>query len=124
MTARPSLTVSYDVQTDHRALVCTLTGSLIGTAESYDFLQEVRDQLENSCRHVVLDLAHVKRINSTGVGILAAIYTSAHEREGLVVLVNIDNPTRSLLSVMHLLDFLKIADSVDAALSLVQESDT
>jgi anti-sigma B factor antagonist len=121
MTSRPSLTVSYDVQTDYRALVCTLTGSLIGTAESYAFLQEVQEQLENGCLHVILDLAHVKRINSTGVGILAAIYTSAHKREGQVVLVNIDNPTRSLLSVMHLLDFLKTAGSLGAALGLVQE---
>jgi anti-sigma B factor antagonist len=121
MTARPSLTVTYGLDADRQVLVGTLTGSLIGTAESYAFLAEVQEKLEDECRHVVLDLAHVKRLNSTGVGILAAIYTSAHKRQGQVVLVNVDDPTRAILSVMHLLEFLQIAGSLDAALQLIPQ---
>ena len=122
MTTGPNISITYREDTDRQALVCTLSGKLIGKPASYAFLDQVRDHIEHGCLHVVVELSHVDRIDSTGVGILASIYTSAHRRGGRVFLVGPDARAREVLSVMRLLDFLELAESTDAALGLVHRA--
>lgn len=122
MTTLPNVTASYREDADRQALVCTLTGRLIGKAGSYAFLEETRQFIERGCIHVIIDLAAVDRVDSTGVGILASIYTSAHRRGGRVFVVNADARAREVLSIMRLMDFLETAETADAALGLVHRA--
>lgn len=122
MTTMPNVTATFREDPDRHAVVCTLTGKLIGKPASYAILDEVRQHVERGCIHVVVDLAAVDRIDSTGVGILASIYTSAHRREGRVFVVKADDRARDVLSIMRLMDFLETAESADAALGLIHRA--
>lgn len=122
MSTGSNITVAYREDAGRQALVCTLNGKLIGKPASYAFLDQVREHLERGFLHVIVELSHVDRIDSTGVGILASIYTSAHRRGGRVFLVGPDARAREVLSVMRLLDFLELAESSDAALGLVHRA--
>jgi anti-anti-sigma factor len=122
MTTTPNVTATFREDPDRHAVVCTLAGKLIGKPASYAVLDEVRQHVEHGCIHVVVDLAAVDRIDSTGVGILASIYTSAHRRGGRVFVVNADARARDVLSIMRLMDFLETAESADAALGLIHRA--
>jgi anti-anti-sigma factor len=119
MTTGPNVTVTYHEDLPRHAVTCTLQGKLIGKAASYEFLEEIRRRIEEGCENVIVDLAKIDRIDSTGVGILAAVYTSAHRRAGRVFVVNADARAREVLMVMRLLDFLETAASADAALASI-----
>ncbi len=82
-----------------------------------------RQHIERGCIHVIIDLAAVDRVDSTGVGILASIYTSAHRRGGRVIIVKADDRAREVLSIMRLFDFLETAETADAALGMVHRAD-
>jgi anti-anti-sigma factor len=123
MTATSSLTANFREDSDRHAVVCTLTGKLVGRAASYAFLEETRQHIEGGRIHVVIDLAGVDRVDSTGVGILASIYTSAHRRGGRVIVVKADERAREVLSIMRLFDFLESAESTEAALGMVHRAD-
>jgi len=116
MSAKSKFTVTYTPHPDRSALVCTLDGRLLGTPDCYAFLTEARDRTEAGVRHLILDCAGVDRINSTGVGILAALYTSVSRRDGQVVLVNLADHLRDILEVMRLFEFLREEETVVAAL--------
>ena len=122
MTTVPNVTVTFREDEVRQAVVCTLTGRLIGKAASYAFLEEARQRIERGCIHVIVDLATVDRIDSTGVGILASLYTSAHRRGGRVFVVHADARAREVLSIMRLMDFLETAETTDAALGLVHRA--
>lgn len=116
MTQPPCFANMFREDSTRQALVCMLTGKLIGRPECYGFLQDARRHIENGLINVILDFSEIQRIDSTGVGILASIYTSANRRGGRVFIVNPDARAREVMTVMRLFDFLEVADSVDAAL--------
>jgi anti-anti-sigma factor len=122
MTTVPNVTATYLEDEERHAVVCTLSGKLIGKTASYAFLEEARQRIERGCIHVIIDLAGVDRVDSTGVGILASIYTSAHRRGGRVFVVNADARARDVLSIMRLMEFLETAESADAALGMVHRA--
>ena len=120
MNTRPILSVTCREDAVHSAQISSLSGKLTGTAASYEFLDDARTRIDAGLVNVILDLEHVDRVDSTGVGILASLYNSAHAKNGKVVIVHIASRAHSVLSVMHLLEFIKTAESIDAALQLVQ----
>ncbi len=120
MNTRPALSVACREDADHRAQINTLSGKLIGTAACYEFLDEARARIDAGLVNVILDLEHVDRVDSTGVGILASLYNGASEKDGMVVIVHVAARAHSVLSIMHLLEFIKTAPSVEAALQLLQ----
>ena len=55
-------------------------------------------------------------VNSTGVGILASIYTSTKNQGGAVYVVSAPDRVESLLQTVQLWQFLNPCESVEAAL--------
>jgi anti-anti-sigma factor len=117
MKSKPCLIVDHIVDDANRAHVYTLAGKLMGEGVCYDFLELVREELDEDHAHVVIDMRDVKWANSSGIGILAAIYTSARKHEGRVSLVNVADKVGILIEVSGLDNFLHLCDSVDEALA-------
>jgi anti-sigma B factor antagonist len=101
------------------ATIYTLSGRLIGRAECFEFLEDVRDDINDGYVNVILDIRNIEWINSTGVGILAAIYTAAHDQGGQLMLANVPAAVRRFLDISKLWGFMTACDSVADALSLM-----
>jgi len=74
--------ISYE-RVEHeapRVLVFRLSGKLHGSPRCFEFLEDVRDEVRDGRRSVVIDFAGLDMMNSTGVGIVAACYTSQESR--------------------------------------------
>lgn len=107
----------YDIP---HAVLYRLNGSLIDTHESYELLDDVRKELRDGFRIIILDLKNVRRVTSAGIGLLAACYTSARNTSGHLVVIHTPEHTRTLLQLVHLWDVISHYESVDEALAALQ----
>jgi anti-anti-sigma factor len=102
---------------DDRTWIYTLAGDLYGNSEGYAFQDEVRAEVQAGCRRIVVDLAGVGRIDSSGVGILVAMMFSASNAGGALCLVALSDKVEKVLGIAMLLDHIAHAPSVPEALA-------
>jgi len=102
---------------DAETRVYSLSGSLYGSKEGYDFQEEIRREVASGVRKIVIDMAAVDRIDSTGIGIqVAAMWSASHAGAGLV-LAALSSKVEKVLSIALLLDHIGHAESVEQALA-------
>jgi len=80
-----------------------------------DFVQAVRQLLDNGQIRLVLNLADVPYIDSGGLGAIAHTYTSAWRRGGELKLLNVKHRNRQLLTVTRLITVFEVFESEDEA---------
>lgn len=98
------------------ATIYALTGDLHGTPAGYAFQDDVRERFSSGTRKIIVDLADVGRIDSCGIGILAAIAMSAQNAGGGLVLSSLPERIEQILGVTHFLKFVDHAASISEAL--------
>jgi anti-sigma B factor antagonist len=101
------------------ARVYRLSGWLYGTTGGYAFQEEIRQAVADGGRRFVVDLSGVQRIDSCGIGILAASIFSAQRAGGGIVLASLPEQVRRVLGVTMFLDHVAHADTLDDALAKV-----
>src|SRR5437588_13102694 len=79
------------------------------------FVQVVRHILNDGRIRLVLNLADVPYIDSSGLGAIAHTYTSAWRRGGDLKLLNVKARNRQVLSVTQLLSVFEVFDSEEEA---------
>ena len=79
-----------------------VSGALTGSHDAYALLERVRSELRIAPHHALFDLAAVDHLTSAGVGIIAAIYTSADETRHKVALCSLSRHNALFLNVVHL----------------------
>jgi len=108
--------------TEHAIAVYALSGSLCGTAPSYELLEEIRRQIAGGTNRIVIDLARAEKIDSCGIGILAAVMWSASQAGGKMVLASVPPYVEKLLGIVMLLDRIDHADSREQAIAILESS--
>jgi anti-anti-sigma factor len=100
---------------DDRTWVWTLEGDLFGNAGGYAFQEEVRGKVGEGARRLILDLAGVHRIDSSGIGILVALMWSASHSGGGLVCAALPPRVEKFLGLAMLLDHNDHAPTIDGA---------
>jgi anti-anti-sigma factor len=101
--------------------VFRMEGRLRGWPECFEFQEEVRKRVTGDDKHIVLDLREVEHVDSTGVGILASIYTSVKNARGELVLAELAPKVQKILDVLWFLRVLDHEPTVEKALAKLQE---
>jgi len=103
--------------------VISFAGILLGEpADSKEFERQMFDLLENEPKKVILDLARVQRINSTGLAILITASTLyANRGGGKIALAGCNDFVKGALTVTKLDQFFEHFESVEAAMKKVQD---
>ncbi|MCA9751817.1 MAG: STAS domain-containing protein [Gemmatimonadetes bacterium] len=86
-----------------------------GTRE-YEFLEDVRADLADDIKTVILDLSEVTHLTSGGIGVVAAVFTAARDAERSMMLAGSSSRSVAAMKVSGLLPIIPTFDSVDAAL--------
>lgn len=76
----------------------------------------VNDVLAGGCLKIILDLAGLKYIDSSGIGELVSCYTTITNRGGHLRLTNLHSKIYSLLQLTALVSVFQIMDSNEDAL--------
>jgi anti-anti-sigma factor len=78
-------------------------------------VQECERLLADGQRNIVLNLADVSFVASSGIGSLLALTETFRDRSGGLHLVRLSPPVRSVVDLLNLGQFLSIAASEEAA---------
>ncbi len=112
MLKKPSFESEETLDSGRQAWIYQLKGKFVGTQECYDFLENARDRINEETPHVVLLMSGVTLINSTGIGMIAALFTSTGAQNGKIFLVTPSEGARRQLVVTHLWEYLKVVDTL------------
>ncbi len=112
MTKKPIIQVESSFDEPRQAWIYQAKGKLIGSQLCYEFLEEARDRVVEGVPNVVIDLSRITMLNSTGIGIIAALFNTTKEHAGKVYLIGATDASRRPLASTHVWDFLEKCDSL------------
>lgn len=92
--------INTDLQGD--VVVVRLNGNLLGGPDADNFYNEVKSYLDQGSRRFVLDLANVRLMNSSGLGILIKALKPVREGGGDIHLAAVTERIDSLLVITKL----------------------
>ena len=92
-------------------------GKIMGGPDTTLLHDKLHEYIEQNKRQVVIDLAEVDWMNSTGLGILIAGYTTLRHNQGELKLANVTDKIQSLLTITKLVTVFEAYDSVDEAIN-------
>ena len=92
-------------------------GKIMGGPDATLLHDKLHEYLENDQRQIVIDLAKVEWMNSTGLGILISGYTSLKNHNGALKLANVTDKIQSLLTITKLITVFDTYDSVEDAIA-------
>ncbi len=92
-------------------------GKIMGGPDATILHEKLHDCIEKGNKKVVIDLARVDWMNSTGLGILISGLTTLKNNDGEMKLANVTDKIQSLLTITKLVTVFESHDSVDGAIS-------
>lgn len=106
---------------DSKVTIYSAHGQLNGRDACFDWLEQVRKDIQAGQKSVVINLSDVSRVDSTGIGIIAAAHVSATNGGGKVCLTGLSKPLWTLFESTWLLRVIphaeKEADAIRIATS-------
>ena len=94
--------------------VISCSGRIVLGEESAKLRHLVKEELAE-CNRVVLDLGGVTHIDSTGLGTLAGLHTSARKAGGNIKLANVNPHLYDVLGVTSLLTIFELYNTAEDA---------
>jgi len=94
--------MKFKVREEGNITVIDLSGKLMGGYDADVFRDLVHELIEKGRKKVVVNLAGIRWINSTGVGILITGYTTLRKNKGDLKLLNASKKIESMLYVTKL----------------------
>jgi anti-sigma B factor antagonist len=90
-------------------------GKIMGGPDATKLHEKLHDLIEHGKKKVVVDLADVDWMNSTGLGILISGLTTLRNNGGELKLANVNDKIQSLFTITKLIGVFESYDSVDEA---------
>jgi anti-sigma B factor antagonist len=100
--------------------VVRLDGRIVLGEESNSLREKLKSMLAEGKKKIVLDMADVKYIDSSGLGTLVAAHVSAKTQGASVRLCNLGKKFHEVMQLTKLLTVFDVYDSEAAALSSFQ----
>ena len=88
-------------KTDSVAIL-DLSGKLMGWPDADVFKDTIKQLIEEGYKNVIVNLKHVPWVNSTGLGILIAGYTTLKREGGALKLIHVTDRIESILMITKL----------------------
>ena len=92
-------------------------GKIMGGPDASLLHEKLHEYIEQDKKRIVIDLAGVEWMNSTGLGIIISGYTTLKNHEGELKLANVTDKIQSLLTITKLVTVFDAHDSVEAAIN-------
>ena len=108
--------LSFNRRHAEDVLVLELAGNLVVGPESQLVRREVAGLLEAGNSKILLNLAQVRQLDSTGIGMLVAVKTSANRRSAQLKLCCAPRLIARLLDQLHLTKILEAFEQEGPAL--------
>jgi anti-sigma B factor antagonist len=104
------------VNEKYNSVIIELKGNLVGGENAKIFRDKLYEAVSGGKKNVIVDMADVKLVNSTGIGILISGYTTMKNAGGDLKLASISSKVEGVLNITKLNKIFHIYPSVDEAL--------
>lgn len=99
----------------YNAVIVELRGNVMGGPEAQEFHDLLHNLLDEGKKNIIVDLAGVKFMNSSGLGMLISGFTSVKNAEGTFKLARATEKINSLLVITKLITIFDNYETVDEA---------
>lgn len=97
--------------------VVDLTGKIALGETSQQLHSELRSLVESGKKYILIDLANVKTIDSSGLGTLVAGYTTVERAGGQLKLTSLSDKASELMTITKLYTVFEVFDDEQAAIN-------
>ena len=94
-------------------------GTLIGGPETDEVRERLRLLVNDGVKLFVLDLSRVRWMNSHGMGMLMACYSTVNHSGGNIVLANLSEKVEDLMNITKVNRLFELFPSVKTALHVI-----
>jgi len=94
-----------------------VSGNLMGGPETQELHEHVRSLVGDGVTKIVVDLSAVKWLNSSGLGVLMAAFSTVKNKGGSLILAGVTEKVKSLLMITQLLNFFQTFETTDEAIA-------
>jgi len=96
-------------------VVLSLKGKMMGGAETQAVHDKIKQLVDEKLLKVVIDLAKIKWMNSSGLGVVIGSMTTLKNAGGELKLSNVTEKVQSLFIITRLITIFDTYDSLDSA---------
>jgi len=105
------------VNEQYNAVVIELKGNVMGGDDTKEFNELLHKLIDDGKKNVVVDLAEVKFMNSSGLGMLISGLTTMKKENGHLKLARVTEKIESLLIITKLITIFEFFESVEDAVA-------
>jgi anti-sigma B factor antagonist len=110
--------MSFDISERYNCMVIEFKGNVMGGPDAVSLNETLHDLIERDQKNVVVDLAKVNFMNSSGLGMLIGALTTMRKAGGDLRIANASDKIESLLIVTKLITvfnhFRSVEDAVES----------
>jgi anti-sigma B factor antagonist len=103
------------VSEKYNAVIIELKGNVMGGDDTKEFNELLHKLIDEGKKNVIVDLADVKFMNSSGLGMLISGLTTMKRENGSLKLVKVTEKIESLLIITKLITIFESHDSIEEA---------
>ncbi|MBX2967616.1 MAG: STAS domain-containing protein [Cyclobacteriaceae bacterium] len=103
--------MNFSAETKNDMLFLHLSGDLIGENDGSNILGTATDAIQNGAKKCIINIADLRYINSSGIGVLITILTKFRNKGGEVYLLNPSESVKKLLIITKLNAIFQIIQS-------------
>lgn len=111
----------YKLTMDHGISSFVLSGELVSKEQALKMLEEVDAGIEKGDNKILLNLADLKYVNSSGLNVMINILTKARKSGGDVAICNVNKKINELLVITKLNSVFNVSDSVEKAKAVLNK---
>ncbi|MFZ9046592.1 MAG: STAS domain-containing protein [Cyclobacteriaceae bacterium] len=111
--------MTYAHQLDGQNMTLTIQGDLIGETKGIELVEIINNVLNAGVRYALVDIADVRYINSSGIGVLITILTKFRNKGGEMYLIQPSEHVKKLLIITKLQAIFNIVNSKAEALGQI-----
>jgi anti-sigma B factor antagonist len=96
-------------------LVLTLTGDLIGEQDGVALVEKCNDAVNQGVINCIVNIAEVRFMNSSGIGVLITLLTKFRNNDGEMILVKPSEQVSKLLGITKLNKIFQVKETIEEA---------
>lgn len=109
------MSFSYEIQKENSLLIIALKGNLISKEQVSELFNDIDFEINEGVENIIIDLAEMQYLNSTGLSIFIQILTKMRNNGGDVMVVNVPEKINKLLVITKLNSVFNIQTSIESA---------
>jgi anti-sigma B factor antagonist len=109
--------MKFDLREKSGVVIITIEGKMVGGPDATLLSEKLHECIEAGKKRVLVDMAKVDWMNSSGLGILIGGLSTVRNRGGSLKLLNVGKKPRELFAITKLDRIFEMHDDEEAALA-------